>query len=31
METNKKQYTNHPKQKQKQQKTNLLVETIAWT
>jgi hypothetical protein len=31
METNKKQYTNHLKQKQKQQKTNLLVETIAWT
>jgi hypothetical protein len=31
MEINKKQYTNHLKQKQKQQKTNLLVETIAWT
>jgi hypothetical protein len=28
---NKKQYTIHLKQKQKQQKTNLLVETIAWT
>jgi hypothetical protein len=27
----KKQYTNHLKQKQKQQKTNLLVEMIAWT
>jgi hypothetical protein len=31
MEMNKKQYTNHLKQKQKQHKTNLLVETIAWT
>jgi hypothetical protein len=31
METNKKQYTNNLKQKQKQQKTNLLAETIAWT
>jgi hypothetical protein len=31
MEINKKHYTNHLKQKQKQQKTNLLVETIAWT
>jgi hypothetical protein len=31
METNKKQYTNHLKQKQKQQKTNLLVETIVCT
>jgi hypothetical protein len=28
---NMKQYTHHLKQKQKQQKTSLLVEAIAWT
>jgi hypothetical protein len=27
----KKQYTNHIKQREKQQKTNLLVEMIVWT
>jgi hypothetical protein len=31
IQINNKQNINHIKQKQKQQKTNLLVETIAWT
>jgi hypothetical protein len=31
IQINKKQNTNNLKQKQKQQKTNVLVETIAWT